>query len=112
MPLKIFDPTNHIIASNVAAAFAYAVDHGATVLSLSFGGPADEGVPEFYQALVDFATDAGVVCVAAAGNDDDNVPFYPAAANGVLSVAATTPTGARASVSNSRVTNARSPTCC
>jgi subtilisin family serine protease len=100
MSLKIFDPTNHIIASNVAAAFAYAVDHGATVLSVSFGGPADEGVPEFYQALVDFATDAGVVCVAAAGNDDDSEPFYPAASNNVLSVAATTPSGTRALFSN------------
>jgi subtilisin family serine protease len=100
MPLRIVDRTGHVLASNIVAAFVYAADHGATVLSLSFGGPAAEGVPEFYQSLVDFAADAGVVCVAAAGNDADDTPFYPAACSGVLAVGATNRAGARASFSN------------
>ena len=89
MPLKISHPDSGLTASAIAGAFAYAVDERASVISMSFGGPGDPGVPGFFQALVDMATYSGALCVAAAGNDSDSVRVYPAACNNVLAVAAT-----------------------
>lgn len=100
MPLKVSHPVDGITSEAIAGAFLYAVDQGASVISMSFGGPGDPGVPEFFQALVDMATTSGVLCVAAAGNDDDSLPTYPAACDHVLAVAATDFDNARASFSN------------
>ncbi|NOT33617.1 MAG: S8 family serine peptidase [Candidatus Eisenbacteria bacterium] len=100
LPLKISHPENGITSEAVAEAFTYAIDNGANVLSLSFGGPGDPGVPEFFQALVDLARAADIVCVAAAGNEGVSTPTYPAACDGVLAVAATDEGNARASFSN------------
>ncbi len=100
MPLKVSHPDSGLSSSAIAGAFAYAVDEGASVISMSFGGPGDPGVPEFFQALVDMATTSGAVCVAAAGNDGDSVRVYPAACDHVLAVAATDFGDARAEFSN------------
>lgn len=100
MPLKVSHPTGGITSEAIAGAFAYAIDNGASIISMSFGGPGDPGVPEFFQALADEATAAGILCVAAAGNDGDSVPAYPAACENVLAVAATDFENARAPFSN------------
>ena len=100
MPLKVSHPVEGITSEAIAGAFAYAIDNGASIISMSFGGPGDPGVPEFFQALADQATQAGVLCVAAAGNDGDSVPAYPAACENVLAVAATDFENARAPFSN------------
>ncbi|HSQ60997.1 MAG TPA: S8 family serine peptidase, partial [Acidobacteriota bacterium] len=100
MPLKISHPVNGITSEAIAGAFLYAVDEGASVLSMSFGGPGDPGVPEFFQALVDVAATSGVVCVAAAGNDGSSTPTYPAACTYVIAVGATDSNNERASFSN------------
>lgn len=100
MPLKVSHPDSGITSDAIAGAFLYAVDEGASVISMSFGGPGDPGVSEFFQALVDLATFSGTLCVAAAGNDGSNVPTYPAACDRVLAVGATDFNNARASFSN------------
>jgi subtilisin family serine protease len=100
MPLKVSHPDSGITSVAIAGAFVYAVDQGASVISMSFGGPGDPGVPEFFQALADMATTSGVLCVASAGNDGDSVRVYPAACGNVLAVAATDFDNARASFSN------------
>lgn len=100
MPLKISHPDSGLTASAIAGAFAYAADERASVISMSFGGPGDPGVPEFFQALVDMATYSGALCVAATGNDSDSVRVYPAACNNVLAVAATEFDNTRAFFSN------------
>jgi subtilisin family serine protease len=100
MPLKVSHPDSGLTSGAIAGAFEYAVDQGASVISMSFGGPGDLGVPEFFQALVDMATQAGVVCVAAAGNDGDSVRVYPAACEQVLTVGATGFDNLRADFSN------------
>jgi subtilisin family serine protease len=100
MPVKVSHPDSGITSEAIAGAFTYAVDEGASIISMSFGGPGDPGVPEFFQALADMATDAGVLCVAAAGNDGDSVRVYPAACDHVLAVGATDFSNARASFSN------------
>jgi subtilisin family serine protease len=92
-----------------AAGIVYAVDHGAKVINMSFGGPSTS-VTE--QGAVDYAVSHGVLLVAAAGNSglNGNAPSYPAAllqplgSNGQggvgLAVGATSIGGARASFSN------------
>ena len=100
MPLKVANPDSGLTSSAIAGAFEYAVDKGASIISMSFGGPGDPGVPEFFQSLVDMATRSGELCVAAAGNDGDSIPVYPAACDHVLAVAATDFGNARADFSN------------
>jgi subtilisin family serine protease len=61
-----------------AAAIAYAVDHGARIINLSFGGTA---VSTAEKNAVEYAAEHGVLVVAAAGNShlDGNPVVYPAA---------------------------------
>ncbi|WP_432541932.1 S8 family serine peptidase [Kineococcus sp. SYSU DK002] len=72
-----------------------AVNAGADVVNLSLGG---ETYNRTTAATVQWAISQGVVVVAAAGNSGDrgNPVEYPAAYDGVISVSATTPTGAAA----------------
>lgn len=100
MPLKASQPDSGLTSEAIAGAFDYAVDKGASVISMSFGGPDTLGVREFFQALVDMATQSGAVCVAAAGNSGSSVRTYPAACDNVLAVAATTAANERADFSN------------
>ncbi|HET9940880.1 MAG TPA: S8 family serine peptidase [Candidatus Eisenbacteria bacterium] len=94
------DSTGLIYASAVAPAIAYAVDEGASIISMSFGDFEAPGLVQFYQTLVDMANQAGVLCVAAAGNEGDDVPIYPAGCERVLAVAATDFNNDRAEFSN------------
>ena len=98
MALKVSHPDTGITLSAVAPAFAYAADQGADILSMSFGGKEDSlgTIAPFFQALVDVANAAGVLCIASAGNDSTSNPSYPAASNGVLAVGATDDMGNRA----------------
>jgi subtilisin family serine protease len=101
VPLKVVDLAGDITTSAITAAFGYAAHQHIEVLNMSFGtSDTTGGVPAYFQALVDQATAAGVVCVASAGNDGLNNPTYPAACAGVLSVAATNSTNTRSSFSN------------
>ena len=100
LPLKVSNSANTIQSGAVAEAFTYATDLGIAVLNMSLGGPGEPGVPEFFQALVDAADDAGVLCVAAAGNSGVDTPSYPAANDRVLAVAATDGSRQRAEFSN------------
>ena len=64
--------------ADVADAINYAVQRGADVINLSLGGPA-AGTPNLEQALISAAA-AGVVIVAASGNDGNAfTPLFPAA---------------------------------
>lgn len=89
------DTSCRIVAySDVAAALTYAArgpGGPVDVVNLSLGGPA-ESCPTALQVAVDEARAAGVVVVAAAGNDERSLPGQsqiPASCNGVISVGAT-----------------------
>jgi subtilisin family serine protease len=100
MPLKILDTNGALTLESLTQAYEYAADMGADVLSMSLSFTGDETLPAFMQALVDYATAAGVVSVASAGNDSSNVAPIPAANDDVLAVGATNPAGERAFFSN------------
>lgn len=75
----------------------YAAVSGAHVINMSWGGP---GISTTAQNIVNYAAGEGCILIAAAGNDNVNTQFYPAAYNNVVSVAATTSTNTKASFSN------------
>lgn len=85
--------------ANEAAAIRYAVNHGARIVNLSFGGPRTSAVE---RAAIRYAIGRGALLVAAAGDDYASRPEYPAALLGSsgLAVAAVTGAGARAAFSN------------
>ena len=69
----------------------------ARVINMSLGGP---GSSSTMQSAVTAARNAGVVIVAAAGNENSSVPSFPASYTGVLSVAAVDLNANKASYSN------------
>jgi subtilisin family serine protease len=103
MPIKVLDSRGSANDDDIAAGITFAVDHGATVINLSLGGP---GASATLQSAVDYATRRNVVVVAAAGNDGTKgvtaatTPHYPAACNGVISVGATDTAGNHAAFSS------------
>lgn len=94
MPILIFRGTEdhkdyyYIGDEYVANGIVWAVDHGADVLSNSWGGP---GYSQLIKDAIDYALENGVVFVAAAGNDHtDQHWHYPSAYPGVIAVGAST----------------------
>lgn len=75
----------------------YAADHGASIINCSWGGP---GGGQFGQEMIDYAIAKGCLVVAAAGNDNTDVPDYPSAYKGVFSVASVTTGDVKSSFSN------------
>ncbi|MFI7522808.1 S8 family serine peptidase [Micromonospora globbae] len=86
MPVKVLDSRGSGYDSDIAAGIAWAADHGATIVNLSLGGPADS--PLLHDAIR-YATDKGALVVVAAGNEGSDRPEYPAAYPEVLAVGAT-----------------------
>ncbi|MFZ4659656.1 MAG: S8 family serine peptidase [Caldilineaceae bacterium] len=105
MALKAAQYSGVLSSSDIAEAIYYAVEKGADIINMSFGGYARSQVEE--DALsVAFGQ---AVLVAAAGNDNrPNLPcgrdFYPAAYNWVLGVMASATDGRLAIFSNSDCT--------
>lgn len=75
----------------------YAADHGAKVINCSWGGP---GGGLYGQDIINYAVGKGCLVVAAAGNDGTDADDYPAAYNGVLSVANVRSTDVKSNSSN------------
>ena len=86
LPVKVLDARGAGEDLQVAAGILWAVDHGATVVNLSLGGP---GQGQTLCDAVAYAGSHGALVVASAGNSAADTPNYPAACPGVVSVAAT-----------------------
>lgn len=76
---------------------AYAAAMGASVINCSWGGGT---ASQAEQEVINTVVSLGSVIVAAAGNGGTEEQIFPGGYNGVLSVAATGPTDARASFSS------------
>lgn len=97
MPIKVLDSTGTGTSDQIIQGIQLAVDSGANVLNLSFGGP------DFSQAEQDaitYATSHNRICCAAAGNDGTQSKTYPAAYAGAIAVGASDQQDAKASFSN------------
>jgi len=97
MPLKAFRPDGTGSVYDVVRAVYYAVDHGANVISMSFG-VADPS-PELMRAI-NYATAHGVICVGSAGNAGREVLAFPASFGNVIGVGSTSLTDQDSEFSN------------
>ncbi len=103
LPLKAFSSNGVGYLSNIVAALYYAVQHHANVVNMSFDLASSS--PSLTQAA-GYANKAGVVLVAAAGNENTSAAVYPAALNNyVVGIASTTNWDSRSSFSNYGVTD-------
>ena len=86
MPVKVVgDHATEAPKFDSAEGIVWAVDHGAEVVNLSFGGGDRSEVQE---DAVRYALARGVIVLAAAGNESSAAPQYPAAYDGVVAVGA------------------------
>ncbi len=89
MPLKIFNDDGEGDTDGIAEAVEYAIANGADIINMSYGGSSSTQTEE---TVMTAAADAGIVLVAAAGNESHNLnnrPFYPACYANVIGVGAT-----------------------
>jgi subtilisin family serine protease len=98
MAVKGLADDGYGLDSYLANAIMYATDNGADVINASWGG---RGRSLVIEEAVDYATAAGVVFVAAAGNNDEDVStFYPASVSSAISVSASDVADSKAYFSN------------
>jgi subtilisin family serine protease len=98
LPLKAFTANGTGNLSNIIAAIYYAVQHHANVVNMSFDVSSPSAA---LSQAISYANQAGVVLVAAAGNESTSAPVYPAALNSiVMGIASTTDYDTRSTFSN------------
>lgn len=85
MPMRAFDTAGVATTFDICEAIYRAIDYQADIINMSFGLYMDYPIID---AAMDDAFRAGVLMVAAAGNDGLAVSAFPAGHDGVLSVAA------------------------
>jgi serine protease len=103
MPLRVLDSNGEGDSAAIARAIRYAARYRVDVINLSLEFPAEvraAEIPDVLSALR-YAQRRGVLVVAAAGNQSDIAVAYPARAQSVIAVGATTVTGCQADYSNS-----------
>ncbi|MBU6155047.1 MAG: S8 family serine peptidase [Bdellovibrionales bacterium] len=89
MALRFIGPQGQGSTADAISAIRYATRMGAKIISASWGGG---GYSSFLDQAVQDAQKAGVIFVAAAGNEGKDIsrfPTYPANLDGVIAVAAT-----------------------
>src|SRR5947207_7777733 len=97
MPLRALDAGGSGTSTKIAKAIDYAVAHGAEVINLSLGDVVPGGVlaDEEFDSAIGRALNAGVVVVAAAGNDGLPVCEQSSSDSRLLCVGAVDKRGAR-----------------
>lgn len=96
MPIKAADDAGAFSDTSIARGVRYAVQNGARIINLSLRGT--DPLPMTSAAIAE-ARRAGVLVVAASGNEGQNQVAYPAAYEGVLTVGSSV-NGKRSSFSN------------
>ncbi len=97
MPIKALGADGNGYMSTLAQGITYAADHGANVISMSFGGTSSSST---LSDAINYAWGKGCVLVAAAGNSSTTAYSFPAAYPNVISVASTDSTDTLSSFSN------------
>lgn len=86
LPVKVMDASGNAAYSTLAQGIRYAVDRGARVINISIAGNAPSAT---LQEAINYAWSNNVIIVAAAGNNANSTPQFPAACENVLAVSAT-----------------------
>lgn len=102
MAVRVLDSDGAGNSLDIASGIDFAIQNGAKVINASFGG---YGADSISKSAISRAKDAGIIFVAASGNEANNndyYPVYPASydLSNIISVAALNTSGALASFSN------------
>jgi subtilisin family serine protease len=97
LPVRVLNGDGIGTIFDVAKGIDYAVKHGAKVINMSFGG---RQTSQALNMAIDEANNAGVILIAAGGNDGVNAPYYPAACDNVIGVASVEADNTRSPWSN------------
>ena len=95
MPLKVSEGFNFVTNQRQVDALDHAILHGADILSMSFGG--ETKMPQEVEDAYSRAIDAGILLLAASGNDNRASLDYPARYSSVMGIGAMSPCGDRKS---------------
>ncbi|MFH1784304.1 MAG: S8 family serine peptidase [bacterium] len=98
MALRGLNDDGYGLTGDLAKGIRYAVDHGARIINMSWGG---RNVSKLVTEALDYAYEQGCVLVVAAGNSsDDASEFFPANYENAITVGATDVDDRKASFSN------------
>jgi len=97
LPVKVLGADGSGTYSGIANGITWATDKGARIINLSLGGTSSS---KTLQDAVNYAWNRNVILVAAAGNNGNDTPVYPAACKNVVAVSATNSSDGRPSWSN------------
>ncbi|MEC8907138.1 MAG: S8 family serine peptidase [Verrucomicrobiota bacterium] len=95
---RVLDNDGYSDSYTLAKAIIQAADSGADIINISLGSKGDSGI---VRRAVDYANDAGVLIVAATGNEGVNAISFPAAIEGVVAVTANDALGQHVDFANS-----------
>ncbi len=96
LPIKTSNSNNVITAGYES--IVYAATHGCSIVNCSWGGQISDG--RYGEDVVNFATfNCNTLVVAACGNENNPLPFWPATYKNVMSVCATDVNDAKADIS-------------
>ena len=99
--IRVLNAAGYGTKETIVDGIIEAVDKGATVISLSLGGPGNPIHQRIYKKAVDYASSKGCIVVVAAGNSNRNAKeFSPANVPGVIAVSAVDENLSKASFSN------------
>lgn len=102
IPVRVLDAKGEGDSAGIALGIRWAADHGAQVVNLSLEfDPSTEAadIPDIIDAI-NYATSKGALVVGAAGNDRTSHVSFPAQAENVVAVGATTQSKCLADYSN------------
>jgi len=100
MSIKAADAAGDLLDSQIIQSIDYAIDNGAHIVNMSFGGGPYAPIME---GRIKAGHDKGIVFVAALGNEDTNVDttdYYPAKYPDVLGISSVGHDGSRSGFSN------------
>ena len=97
LPLKAFSANGTGYLSDVLRAIYYATAANSKVINMSFSF--NDSSAEM-SAAIDYADSQGVICVASAGNNGEQIQVFPASLNHVMGVASTSDSDTLSSFSN------------
>jgi subtilisin family serine protease len=97
LPLKAFSSSGSGYLSDVLRAIYYATTSKSKVISMSFSFGSSSAE---MSSAINYAYSQGVICVASAGNNGEQIQVFPASLNHVMGVASTSDSDILSSFSN------------
>jgi subtilisin family serine protease len=97
LPVKAFSADGTGYLSNIVRAVYFAAGQNSNVVNMSFSV---YGYSTELLNAINYVNSQGLICVASAGNDGEEISVYPASLQNVMGVASTSDTDTQSSFSN------------